>query len=57
MQKQDSLRFRDQLITEGMAMLVDNKGARHIQDRLNGFLRPDIHYDMDAVRLARLEEK
>lgn len=48
MQKQDGLRFRNQLITEGMVMLVDNKSPRYIQDRLNSFLRPDSHYDMDA---------
>jgi len=50
MQKQDGLRFRNHLITEGMAMLVANKSPRYIQDRLNSFLRPDAHYDLDAVR-------
>lgn len=47
MQKQDGLRFRNHLITEGMAMLVANKSPRYIQDRLNSFLRPDTHYDID----------
>lgn len=49
MQKQDSLRFRNQLITEGMVMLIDNKSPRYIQDRLNSFLRPDSYYDMDRI--------
>lgn len=48
MQKQDGLRFRNHLIAEGMAMLVANRSPRFIQDRLNSFLRPESHYDMDS---------
>jgi chemotaxis protein MotA len=44
MQKQDNLRFRNYLITEGMVMLVANKSARYIQDRLNSFLAPGLHH-------------
>jgi chemotaxis protein MotA len=47
-QKQDGLRFRNHLITEVMAMLVENKSPRYIQDRLNSFLRPEAHYNLDA---------
>jgi len=36
-------RFRNQLITEGMVMLVNNKSPMFIQDRLNSFLRPENH--------------
>jgi chemotaxis protein MotA len=43
MQKQDNLRFRNHLITEGMAMLVANKSPRYIQDKLNSFLKPGLH--------------
>ena len=53
-QKQEAMRFRNHLITEGMAMLVDNKSPRYIQDRLNSFLRPEAHYSMD--REIRMEE-
>jgi chemotaxis protein MotA len=42
MQKQDNLRFRNYLITEGMVMLVENKTPHFIQDRLNSFLKPGI---------------
>lgn len=49
MQKQESLRFRNHLITEGMVMLVANESPRHIQDRLNSFLRPESHHDIDAA--------
>ncbi len=47
-QKQEGLRFRNQLITEGMVLLVANKSPRYIQDWLNSFLRPESHYDIDA---------
>ncbi len=46
-QKQEALRFRNQLITEGMVLLVGNKSPRYIQDRLNSFLRFESHYDID----------
>lgn len=46
-QKQEALRFRNQLITEGMVLLVANKSPRYIQDRLNSFLSFDSHYDID----------
>ncbi len=55
MQKQEGLRFRNHLITEGMAMLVANKSPRYIQDRLNSFLRPESHYDMDTKIEAKLQ--
>ncbi|MFH1157327.1 MAG: MotA/TolQ/ExbB proton channel family protein [Pseudomonadota bacterium] len=48
MQKQDGLRFRNHLITEGLVMLVAGKPPRHIQDRLNSFLRPESQRDFDA---------
>jgi chemotaxis protein MotA len=44
MQKQDNLRFRNYLITEGMVMLVANRSARYMQDRLNSFLAPGLHH-------------
>lgn len=49
-QKEEGSRFRNYLIAEGMAMLVANKTPRHIQDRLNSYLRPDRQHDMDALR-------
>ncbi len=52
-QKQDSLRFRNHLITEGLVMLVRGETPRHIQDRLNSFLRPESHHDIDAVAAAQ----
>jgi chemotaxis protein MotA len=43
MQKQDNLRFRNHLITEGMTMLVENKSPRYINDRLGSFLSPGLY--------------
>lgn len=48
MQKQESLRFRNHLIAEGLSLLVANKSPRYIQDRLNSYLRPESHYDYAA---------
>lgn len=53
-QKEEGLRFRNHLITEGMAMIVENKSPRFIQDRLNSFLRPESHYDLDKEVEAKL---
>jgi chemotaxis protein MotA len=43
-------RFRNQLVTEGMVMLVGGKTLMYIQDRLNSFLRPDRHNYLDQFR-------
>jgi chemotaxis protein MotA len=56
-------RFRNQLITEGMVMLVGNKSPMYVKDRLNSFLRPEARDYTDsfktvakpAARSARLE--
>jgi chemotaxis protein MotA len=42
-QEIESRRFRHHFIGEGMAMLAARKPPMQIQDRLNGFLRPDNH--------------
>ena len=41
-QKQEDLRFRNYLITEGMVLLVDNRSHYYVQDRLNSFLKPGL---------------
>jgi chemotaxis protein MotA len=45
-----SRRFRHHLISEGMAMLVSTRSPMQIQDRLNSFLRPEIHDYFDCIR-------
>ena len=45
----DDRQHRYALITEGMVMLARGETQSHIQDRLNGFLRPDQHDYFDAI--------
>lgn len=54
MQKIDNMRFRNQLITEGLVMLVSNKNSTYIRDHLNSFLRPEIQESVDPI-LMRLQ--
>lgn len=46
-QKMEIERFRNYMIAEGLLMLAEKKGPRYMQDRLNSFLDPTIHFDMD----------
>lgn len=57
MQKQDNLRFRNYLITEGMVMLVANKSTLHIQDRLNSFLKPGLHQSIHTMKAEEERRK
>jgi len=55
MQKQDNLRFRSHLITEGMTLLVAGKSPRYIQDRLNSYLKPGLHTKLDGRPESKAE--
>ena len=46
-QKEGITRFRNFLITEGFAMLSEHKSPRYVQDRMNSYLDPSIHYAID----------
>ena len=46
-QKEAILRFRNFLVTEGFAMLAEQKSPRYIQDKMNSYLDPAIHYHID----------
>jgi chemotaxis protein MotA len=48
-QEVDGRQGRHTLITEGMVMLARGETASHIQDRLNGFLRPEQRDYFDAI--------
>ncbi|WP_339774624.1 MotA/TolQ/ExbB proton channel family protein [uncultured Thalassospira sp.] len=48
-QREDIMKFRNSLIAEGLIMLADRKGPRAIQDRMNSFLDPAIHFNMDKT--------
>jgi chemotaxis protein MotA len=48
-QQVDDRQRRHSMITEGMVMLVRGETPSHIQDRLNGFLRPEQHDYFDVI--------
>jgi chemotaxis protein MotA len=46
-QRQEILRFRHDLVVEGMALLAEKRSPRFIQDRMNSFLDPTIRFNID----------
>ncbi len=48
-QQVDDRQRRHTLITEGMVMLAGGDTPSHVQDRLNGFLRPEQHDYFDVI--------
>ena len=46
-QKQDTEHFRNLMVVEGLVMLADKKSPRYMQDRLNSFLEPHNHFNID----------
>jgi chemotaxis protein MotA len=47
MQKEETERFRNLMVVEGLIMLADKKSPRYMQDRLNSYLEPENHFDID----------
>jgi chemotaxis protein MotA len=43
-QRQEIFRFRNLLIAEGLAMIADGHDSLSIQDRMNSFLDPGMHF-------------
>ena len=48
MQKQEIMRFRNYMMTEGLILLAEKQSPRYMQDKLNSFLDPAIHFDLDV---------
>lgn len=46
-QKEGIQRFRNFLVAEGFAMLAEHKSPRFMQDKMNSYLDPEIHYKID----------
>jgi len=44
------VRFRNYLVAEGLALLAERKGPRYIQDKMNSYLDPAIHFNIDKMR-------
>jgi len=43
-QREEIYRFRNLLIVEGISMIADGKDSLTIQDRLNSFMDPKVHF-------------
>lgn len=49
-QRESIIRFRGLLVAEGLALLAERKSPRFIQDAMNSYLDPEIHFDIDRGR-------
>ena len=47
-QREGIMRFRNFLITEGFVLLAESKSPRFIQDKMNSYLDPKIHYSIET---------
>ncbi len=47
MQREQIVRFRNYMIAEGLVLLADRKSPRFIQDKMNSYLDPVIHFNID----------
>jgi chemotaxis protein MotA len=49
-QREEIVRFRNYLVAEGLALLAERKSPRFIQDKMNSYLDPAIHFSIDKMR-------
>jgi len=52
-QREEIRRFRNTMISEGLALLADRQSPRKVQDMMNSYLDPAIHFDIDQQLRAR----
>ncbi len=48
MQKEEVMRFRNYMMAEGMVLLAEKQSPRYMQDKLNSFLDPLNHFNLDV---------
>jgi chemotaxis protein MotA len=48
-QREEIVRFRNYLVAEGLSLLAERRNPRFIQDKMNSFLDPKLHYDLDRM--------
>ncbi len=48
LQSEEEERFRNLMVVEGLIMLAERKSPRFMQDKLNSFLEPARHFNIDA---------
>ena len=49
-QREEIVRFRNYLVAEGLALLAERKSPRFIQDKMNAYLDPAIHFNIDKMK-------
>lgn len=49
-QREQIVRFRNVLLTEGLALLAERRNPRFIQDKMNSYLDPAIHFNIDSMK-------
>ncbi|MCB2099543.1 MAG: MotA/TolQ/ExbB proton channel family protein [Rhodobacterales bacterium] len=49
-QREEIVRFRNFLVAEGLALLAERRSPRYIQDKMNSYLDPAIHFNIDKMR-------
>lgn len=54
MQKEEVMRFRNYMMTEGLVLLSQKQSPRYMQDKLNSFLDPQNHFSLDTY-LAKID--
>jgi chemotaxis protein MotA len=52
-QREEIVRFRNFLVAEGLALLAERRSPRYIQDKMNSFLDPALHFDIDRMLRAK----
>jgi chemotaxis protein MotA len=48
-QRESIIRFRNFLVAEGLALLAERRSPRYIQDKMNSYLDPVLHFDIDRM--------
>lgn len=49
LQREEIVRFRNYLVAEGLVLLADRKSPRFIQDKMNSYLDPSLHFNIDKM--------
>lgn len=50
LQREQIVRFRNYLVAEGLALLAERRSPRYIQDKMNSYLDPAIHFNIDKMK-------
>lgn len=49
-QREQIVRFRNMLLAEGLSLLAERRNPRFIQDKMNSYLDPAIHFNIDKMK-------